>query len=257
MYSIYYQHLSSKSDQDVVVTWPTWYVVDTTTPLENISFVTWFVTWNDLQLPSYPQDNELSWSLDIGSQLETDISQNFDDEDLDLLSLPGFVWSDIDVDTDNEQNNPLTGFDILDQDIVTLVDWTKSLSWTLAYFWDITLTDTLWMQEKIVLVDVLYPNIYYVYMGTQDIDYWSLVAPLSWNIYKLKTQVEINQNELFWSDVQFINIPNVTFIQDPVIKRQIVFLSLRFNNDIWLMQIPYETYHERKSHIQNIFNTSY
>ena len=177
---------------------------------------------------------------DNSSAITTQTWNAFATWNYDLLNLPWFknlTWQE-----DSSDNS---------------VDKIPDLTWTIAYFDDLLVTETLWLNYKLILVDLLYPNIYYVYLWNKTPNYKFIAKQLSWNIYEMSTKVAINQNNLFWDAVTFINIPGTTFIENPSLQRKVVFMALEYKQDNWIIQVPYDKYHKSKKHIQKTFASYY
>lgn len=76
-------------------------------------------------------------------------------------------------------------------------------------------------------------------------DLASITKLLGGTIYVMNTEKEILENKLFGTKVTFINIPEY--------KNKTVLFMVELPNEIWLLQVPYETYHTSKGYLNNLF----
>ncbi len=131
----------------------------------------------------------------------------------------------------------------------------KILSWTKPFFGEIEVTKTLWLQYKYILEDKKW--IYYVYMGTWVYDYEKNAKLLWWNVVYIRTELDLQKNNLPWDMVIFVNIPNITYIKSPKFKRLLVFMIVYFGKEQRVVQIPYDIYYKNKKYIKKLFNDLY
>lgn len=118
----------------------------------------------------------------------------------------------------------------------------KILSWTSIYFGDITSIKKLNIDYSYALKDT--KDIYYIRLDTRP-DLAGITKLLGGTIYVMNTEKEILENKLFGTKVTFINIPEY--------KNTTVLLMVELANEIWLLQVPYQTYHTSKSYLKNLF----
>ncbi len=118
----------------------------------------------------------------------------------------------------------------------------KILSGTSIYFGDITSIKKLNIDYSYALKDT--KDIYYMRLDTKP-DLANIAKLLGGTIYVMNTEQEILQNKLFGTKVTFINIPEY--------KNTTVLLMVELANEIWLLQVPYQTYHTSKSYLNNLF----
>ncbi len=133
-------------------------------------------------------------------------------------------------------NNNTTGNKTLDNTDI------KILSGTSIYFGDITSIKKLNIDYSYALKDM--KDIYYMRLDTRP-DLAGITKLLGGTIYVMNTEQEILQNKLFGTKVTFINIPEY--------KNTTVLLMVELPNEIWLLQVPYQTYHTSKSYLKNLF----
>lgn len=210
-------------------------------------------TWNSVQ--DNIQDNQktkknnwlivdvLSWITDKitnGSWLLNTIVKNKDNIQSweDLIPLPWFV--------DNTSNQWI---------IETNQSELPNLSGTEPFFGEIEVTKTLWLEYKYILKDNNW--IYFVYMWTWTYDYEKNAWLLGWDVFYLRTELDLLKNDLPWDLAMFINIPNITYIKTPKFKRQLVFIVIYFNKEQRVLQIPYEIYYKKKKYIKKLFDQIY
>ncbi len=182
-------------------------------------------TWSQIS-------NQKSWN-------QNDLKNSIENTWEDLIPLPWFVNDDSQqwiIDTNQ-------------------LDVLPNLSGTEAFFGEIEVTKTLWLEYKYILKDKDW--IYYVYMWTWVYDYEKNVKLLWWDIFYLRTELDLLKNNLPWDLVMFINIPNITYIKSPKFQRQMVFMVIYFKESQRVLQVPYEVYHKKKKHIKKIFNEIY
>lgn len=118
----------------------------------------------------------------------------------------------------------------------------KILSGTSIYFGDITSIKKLNIDYNYALKDT--KDIYYIRLDTRP-DIAGITKLLGGTTYVMNTEKEILENKLFGTKVTFINIPEY--------KNTTVLLMVELPNEIWLLQVPYQTYHTSKSYLKNLF----
>ncbi len=200
------------------------------------------LSWNNIQKNNWPIIDVLSWITDNiinGSWLlNTVINANNIQSWEDLIPLPWFV--------DNTS----------DQWIINTNQFElPNLSGTEPFFGEIEVTKTLWLEYKYILKDSDW--IYYVYMWTWTYDYEKNAELLGWDVFYLRTELDLLKNDLPWDLAMFINIPNITYIKSPQFKRQLVFIVIYFDQGQRVLQIPHEIYYKKKKHIKQLFDEIY
>ena len=131
--------------------------------------------------------------------------------------------------------------------------------------WVIMLDPEMWLREwymkslhaaglgnygKYILKDM--DNTHYVFLGSFDIRQLpTLIGSLWWNVVEISDENAINQHNLFWETVVFINLPAY---QDIKVLMVIVFDG---GDDVWFMQIDKDVYYEKKSDFTEIFGRWY
>jgi hypothetical protein len=181
-----------------------------------------------------------------GTDREEVIDTGDNDEDRDILT-PSFENREI-VYT-GENTNGITWF----EDIIKNL---PKLSGTTEYFGDMQMTQVLWLTAEYTLTDSTW--IYYAYMkDVSEDELESIVQKLSGDMYTLRTELEIKQNELYGDAITFINIPEVTFTQKPTVQRKIVFMVVQIGNDRWFVQMPITIYYKSKEYLKTLFTESY
>jgi hypothetical protein len=133
-------------------------------------------------------------------------------------------------------NNNDTGSKTLDNTDI------KILSGASIYFGDISSIKKLNIDYSYALKDS--KEIYYMRLDTRP-DLAGITKLLGGTIYVMNTEQEILQNKLFGTKVTFINIPEY--------KNTTVLLMVELPNEIWLLQVPYQTYHTSKTYLKNLF----
>lgn len=73
----------------------------------------------------------------------------------------------------------------------------------------------------------------------------------------LVTEIDIVRNDLFGEKIAFVNIPGVTYTTLPVEERNIVFMVVYFDDDVWLVQVDYASYHRMKPTMKQRFASYY
>lgn len=115
---------------------------------------------------------------------------------------------------------------------------------TSIYIWGLASLQKLSINYEYILKDD--QNIYYVYLGKQEQDFWAIARAYNGNIVEIVTDVELQKHQLFGNAITFINIPQY--------KNNLVLMIVYINNDIRLVQVDFEKYHNAKWYIKERFN---
>jgi len=118
------------------------------------------------------------------------------------------------------------------------------LSGTERYFGALMTIEKLWIDYKYALKDDR--DIYYIALDVPQYDFDKIVRELSWTTYKLTTEQDILNNNLFGDKITFINIPEF--------KDKIVIMLIEIHNMKRLVQISYDIYYESKWHLAKILD---
>ncbi|MFA7717941.1 MAG: hypothetical protein WC875_04465 [Candidatus Absconditabacterales bacterium] len=117
------------------------------------------------------------------------------------------------------------------------------LSGTNVFYGSIESIDKLGIKYQYALIDN--KNTYYIYLGNPTYDFASIARKLNGNLYELKTEQEIAQNQLFGDKIVFINLPEY--------KDKKVVMLVYLGKDIWLLQIEYANYYKAKKYLKPLF----
>lgn len=118
----------------------------------------------------------------------------------------------------------------------------KILSGTNEYFGVLDIVEILWVDPKITLKDEKWN--YFVYYW-ETLDFVKTIQNLGGNVYEMKTETEIIQNQMFWDKVSYINLSQF--------KDKRVMIVIEIDWDVWLIQIPADKYHTSKGYLQSLF----
>lgn len=109
---------------------------------------------------------------------------------------------------------------------------------------DTTIADEIGVDYRYTLRDA--KGIYYLNLGSSTQDLWALLQGQWWNTFALTTATKILANQLFGSRVVFLNLSQYL--------NQTVLMVVTVGSERWLIQIPYDIYHESKSYLAERFN---
>jgi len=118
------------------------------------------------------------------------------------------------------------------------------LSGTERYFGALMSIEKLWIDYKYALKDD--KDIYYISLKDKKYDFDSITRELSGSTYKLTSEQDISNNNLFGKKITFINIPEF--------KNKIVIILIETKNMERLIQISYSIYHESKDYLAQIID---
>jgi len=118
----------------------------------------------------------------------------------------------------------------------------KMLSGTNEYFGVLDIVDILGVNPQFTLKDAKWN--YFVYYG-DHLNFVQTIQNLGGNIYEMKTETEIIQNQLFWDKVSYINLSQF--------KDKRVMMVIEIDWDVWLLQVPADQYHYSKDYLQSLF----
>ncbi len=137
--------------------------------------------------------------------------------------------------------------------LISSNSWTKSwatqgtkirvLSWTDIYYWESKIIDKLWIKYQYALKDK--KDIYYFNLGNPTYNFGDIAKSLWWNTFTLITEQDIFQNKLFWNKVIFLNLPEN--------KDKTTLMIVYIKNEVWMIQIWYDIYHQSKSYLKSLF----
>ena len=118
----------------------------------------------------------------------------------------------------------------------------KILPWTTEYFGVLDIVNILWEEPQFTLEDNKWN--YFAYYGNR-LDFIDTVEILGGNVYEMKTEREILQNQLFGDKVSYINLSTFKDIW--------VLMVIEIDGEIWLLQIPTDKYHQSKDYLKSLF----
>lgn len=194
------------------------------------------------QVVNYTWVTDNIWTQDLSWWFIVENTEDFD-ENIDELELTKSVslwdaqvdWtvdSAIHVDNITESSNS-----------VSLASKNSNiLPGTTEYFGTLDIVNILWKNPEFTLQDTKWN--FFAYYGDY-LDFIQTVETLGWNVYEMKTESEILQNQLFGDRVSFINLS--------MFKDVWVLMVVRIDGDVWLLQIPADKYHYSKEYLKSLF----
>jgi hypothetical protein len=120
----------------------------------------------------------------------------------------------------------------------------NDLPWTAVHIWGLASLQTLGIDPVYILKDQQ-EAIYYIPLD-QDYDRGTIASRYNGNVKEIVAQTEIQSNQLWWDKVTFINLPQYA--------GQLVLMVVETNNQQWLLQIDYASYHANKQYMKQRFN---
>ena len=118
----------------------------------------------------------------------------------------------------------------------------KYLPSTTEYLGTLDIVGILGQKPKFTLQDSKWN--YFAYYGSY-LDFIQTVKTLGGNVYEMVTESEILQNQLFGDRVSYINLSMFKDIR--------VLMVIEIDEDIWLLQIPADQYHQSKDYLKSLF----
>ena len=118
----------------------------------------------------------------------------------------------------------------------------KILPGTTEYFGTPDIVGILGQKPEFTLQDSKWN--YFVYYGNR-LDFVKTVETLGGNVYEMKTESEIIQNQLFGDRVSYINLSMFKDIR--------VLMVINIDGKVWLLQIPADKYHQSKDYLKSLF----
>ena len=94
-------------------------------------------------------------------------------------------------------------------------------------------------------------NTHFVYLDDFDRKLESTVLGLWWNIVEIGDKTAINHHQLFGDKVWFINLPEYENI------KVLMLVWFADQDDMWFLQIDYDTYYDQKKDLQEMFAQFY
>ncbi len=136
-------------------------------------------------------------------------------------------------------------------------DRIDKISGATAWYNSVKMAEVLGLDMQVVFADT--GAILYGYLGTGALDQLaSTVKRLQWNILAIDTQIDIVKNWLPWDRIRYINIPQLTFVRkNGVEEKLLVAMIVDVDDDQWLIQAPYGSYHASKKRMIEIFTQLY
>ena len=119
---------------------------------------------------------------------------------------------------------------------------TGILPWTSEYFGTLDIINVLWEKPKYTLQDSKWN--YFAFYG-DHLNFIDTVETLGGNVYEMKTESEILQNQLFGDRVSYINLS--------MFKDVRVIMVIKIDGDVRLLQIPSDKYHSSKDYLKSLF----
>ena len=113
---------------------------------------------------------------------------------------------------------------------------------TTEYLGTLDIVSILGQKPKITLQDSKWN--YFAYYGNH-LDFAETIETLWWNVYKMVTESEILQNQLFGDRVSYINLSSFKDVR--------VIMVIEIDEDVWLLQIPADKYHQSKDYLKSLF----
>ncbi len=118
----------------------------------------------------------------------------------------------------------------------------EMLPGTTEYLGTLDIVSILGQKPKITLQDSKWN--YFAYYGNH-LDFAETIETLWWNVYKMVTESEILQNQLFGDRVSYINLSSFKDVR--------VIMVIEIDEDVWLLQIPADKYHQSKDYLKSLF----
>lgn len=119
---------------------------------------------------------------------------------------------------------------------------TKKLPGTTEYLGVLDIVGILGQKPEFTLQDSKWN--YFIYYGNH-LDFIKTVETLWGDVYEMKTESEIIQNQLFWDRVSYINLSMFKDIR--------VLMVINIDGNVWLLQIPADKYHQSKDYLKSLF----
>ena len=113
---------------------------------------------------------------------------------------------------------------------------------TTEYLGTLDIVSILGQKPKLTLQDSKWN--YFAYYGNH-LDFAETIETLWWNVYEMVTESEILQNQLFGDRVSYINLSSFKDVR--------VIMVIEIDEDVWLLQIPADKYHQSKDYLKSLF----
>lgn len=224
----------------------------TISPPSSLSEAT--ITWNTWGKTSN-QDIFNQLMRDRESQQGTWQSWMMSDDDF-LISPPRFgtgSWTAMPGNTSTGWETG-TGIDDIWSMIESMRQAMPSLSGTTPFLWPTLISQTLGIQAFASFKDDKFVDTFYLFLGNEEQSFSAQAQTLGGNTFRLATQADILANWLVGDDVVFINIPGITYEQNPTITRKVVFMYLWYRGWARLIQTPFETRPRFKPHLVSMYS---
>ena len=118
----------------------------------------------------------------------------------------------------------------------------EMLPGTTEYLGTLDIVSILGQKPKLTLQDSKWN--YFAYYGNH-LDFAETIETLWWNVYEMVTESEILQNQLFGDRVSYINLSSFKDVR--------VIMVIEIDEDVWLLQIPADKYHQSKDYLKSLF----
>lgn len=125
-----------------------------------------------------------------------------------------------------------------------LQDQVKTLSWTDLYFWVMDSLEVLGLDPEYILRGK--KEIYFAYFAQYPDALKKTVQQLGGNIFSITSEADLLQHGLFGDRVDYVNLPEY--------KDKLVIMLVKVEDGLWLIQLPYQDYHQSKSYLKSLFN---
>jgi len=151
-------------------------------------------------------------------------------------------------------NETGTGADDIWSMIESMRQAMPSLSGTKPFLWPTLISQTLGIQAFASFQDDVFEETFYLFLGNEEQSFSSQAQTLGGNTFRLTTQADILANGLVGDDIVFINIPGITYEQNPTVTRKVVFMYLWYRWWARLIQTPFSTRPRLKPRLVTMFN---
>ena len=151
------------------------------------------------------------------------------------------LWELPKSDSTNNSSSPVSGTKPANSDSIDSAN-IKLLPGTTEYFGTLDIVSILGQKPKYTLQDSRWN--YFAYYG-DHLDFVKTVQTLWWNVYEMVTEAEILQNQLFGDKISYINLSMFRDIR--------VLMVIEIDDEIWLLQIPSDKYHQSKDYLKSLF----
>ena len=194
-------------------------------------------SWNEVTNQIWTKDQNLWLVTENSINLDKDSDGEKNLEASDSVSL----W-DIQPSWVNSSNTRLSDVGEPSTSISLNPTSTTMLPGTSEYFGTLDIVSILGEKPEYTLQDSKWN--YFAYYG-DHLNFVQTVQTLWGNVYEMVTESEILQNQLFGDRVSYINLSMFKDIR--------VLMVIEIDDDVWLLQIPADKYHQSKAYLTSLF----